>query len=120
MKTNLVSNLLNFLKKEKIKINLREVSNSEFWLETPDGLITAKFIIDNNAHKILYDIFSTEYDTHLKEETMRDVKEIDFVAEEDFRNWKLVETVENLWLILDAAKLWALKNKFEIEEKEMI
>lgn len=120
MGTDLVPNLLNFLKKEKIKINLREVSNSEFWLEAPDGSVTAKFIIDENAHKILYDIFSTEYDTHLKEETIRDVKEIDFIAEEDLRNWKLVGTVENLWLVLDAVKLWALKNKFEIEEKDMI
>jgi hypothetical protein len=119
METDLVSNLLVFLKEEKIKMELRKTSDSEFWLESPDGSLTAKFVMDNKAHKILYDVYSTEYYVHLKEETVRDVETLDFIAEEH-RKWKLEKAVENMWLVLDEIKFWAQKNKFEIKETEMI
>lgn len=119
MKNDLVSNLLDFLKKEKIKMELRKISDPEFWLESPDESITAKFVIDDNAREILYDVYSTEYYVHLKEETIRDVETLDFIAEEH-RQWKFVETVENIWLILDRIKLWARKKDFKLRETEMI
>ena len=119
METNLIPELLKFLKKEKIEIKLRKISDSEFWLESPDKSITAKFVIDNDAREILYDIFSVEHDVHLKEEKIRDVEKIDFIAEEH-KKWKLVETVEDFWLILDEIKIWAQKNKYQVKEKEMI
>lgn len=100
-------------------MEFRTVSNSEFWLQSPHDSVAAKFVIDNDADEILYDVFSTEYDVHLKEETLRDVEKIDFIAEEH-RKWKLAETAENIWLILDEIKLWARKNKFKVREKEMI
>jgi magnesium-transporting ATPase (P-type) len=43
-------------------------------LESPDKSITAKFVINNDAREILYDIFSVEHDVHLKEEKIRDVE----------------------------------------------
>lgn len=119
MEKSFLSALQNFLKEEKIKMKLRELSNSEFWLESLDGLITVKLVIDNKLKKIFFDIFSTKYDVHLKEETLKDVEDIDYVAEEK-RDWKLEEKVENVWLILDEIKLWARKNNFEVQEKEMI
>jgi len=119
METGLILSVLNFLREEKIKMELQKSSDSEFWLESPDRSLTAKFVIDNNAREILYDVFSAEYDVHLKEETVRDVEKLDFIAEEH-RNWKLEEAVENLWLVLDEIKLWAQKNKFDVKEKEMI
>jgi hypothetical protein len=119
MKTNLISELLKFLKKEEIEIKLRKISDFEFWLESPDKSITAKFVINNNTREILYDIFSVEHDVHLKEEKIRDVEKIDFIAEEH-KKWKLVETVEDFWLILDENKLWAQKNQYQVKEKEMI
>jgi len=119
MKTNLISELLKFLKKEEIEIKLRKISDFEFWLESPDKSITANFVINNNTREILYDIFSVEHDVHLKEEKIRDVEKIDFIAEEH-KKWKLVETVEDFWLILDENKLWAQKNQYQVKEKEMI
>jgi hypothetical protein len=119
MEGDLISELLKFLKKEKIEIKMRKISDSEFWLESPDKSITAKLAVDNDAREILCDIFSVEHDVHLKEEKIRDVEKIDFIAEEH-KKWKLVEAVENFWLILDEIKLWAQKNRYQVKEKEMI
>ncbi len=119
METGLVSNLLKFLKEEKIKMKLQKTSDSEFWLESPDGFMTVKFIVDESAHEILYDVFSPKYDIHLKEETLRDVEKLDIIAEET-GEWEYEKSIEGFWLILDCVKLWARKNKFEIKEKEMI
>ena len=52
MEINLVSKLSAFLKEEKIKMELREVSNSEFWLESPDGFMAVRFFVDESAHLI--------------------------------------------------------------------
>ena len=100
-------------------MRLKETNDSEFWLQSPDESLTAKFVIDYNTHEILYDIFSTEQDVHLKEETVKDVERIDFIAEEH-REWQLAKDAEDVWLILDEIKLWAHNNSFEIKEQEMI
>jgi hypothetical protein len=68
METDLVSNLLNFSREERIKMELRKTSDSEFWLESPDGFMAVRFFVDEGAHEILYDVFSPKYDVHLKEE----------------------------------------------------
>ncbi|MEM3459465.1 MAG: hypothetical protein QXW63_00035 [Candidatus Bathyarchaeia archaeon] len=119
MNTSLISNLLNFMKTEKIKMRLKKISDSEFWLESPEGSLTTKFAIDDNAHEVFYDVFSTEQDVHLKEETIKDVERIDFIAEEH-KEWKLAKAAEDVWLILDRVKLWAQQNNYELKEHEMI
>jgi hypothetical protein len=119
METDIISSLLSFIKKEKIQVKLQKKSDSEFWLESPDKSVVAKFNIDNNSRNVLYDVFATEYDVHLKEKTVRDVEKIDFVAEEH-KKWKLAEAVEDIWLVLDEIKLWTKKNNFKIAEQEMI
>jgi hypothetical protein len=119
METGLVSNLLNFLKEEKIKMKLQKTSDSEFWLESPDGFMTVKFVTDENAHEILYDVFSPKYDIHLREETLRDVERLDLIAEETGK-WQYEKSIENFWLILDCVKLWARKNGFRVKEKRLI
>lgn len=119
METGLMSNLLSFTKEEKIKMRFQKKSDSEFWLESPDRSVTAKFVIDDNAREILYDIFSPAYDIHLKEETVEDVEKIDFIAEEH-RKWKLAEAAEDIWLILDKIKLWTRDNRYTIKEHGMI
>lgn len=119
METNLVSNLLNFLREEKVEMELKKASDSEFWLESPDGFITIKFLIDEGTNEILYDIFSPKYDVHLKEETLRDVEKLDFIAEETGK-WEYEKSIENFWLILDCTKLWARKNGFRIKETHLI
>jgi len=119
MSASLISNLLNFIRSEKIKMRLRKTSDSEFWLENQDGSLTAKFVIDHNAHEILYDVFLTKQDKHLKEETIKDVEKIDLIAEEHGK-WKLANAAEDAWLILDRIKLWAQQNNYELKEREMI
>lgn len=118
MNADFVSNLLDFLKIEKIKIKPSKVSDSEFWFDSSDGSIAVKVVIDNASREILYDVYSTEYNEHLKVEKMKDAEQLNFIAEEH-RRWKVAEFVEEIWLILDGIKLWARKNKFNVKEKEM-
>lgn len=99
-------------------MKLQKISDSEFWLESPEASVVAKFIIDSD--EILYDVFSPEYDVHLNEEAIKDVEALDFFAEAQ-KDWKLEESVEDLWLILDQVKFWAEKNKLKkIKQTELI
>jgi hypothetical protein len=119
LETALISNIRNFLKEGKIKMNLRTVSDSEFWLEGPYGFLTAKFHVDEGNHQILYDIFSPKYDAHLKEDTLKDVEKLDMIVEEKGK-WDYEKSIEDLWLVLDCVKLWAQDNKFNVKEKSLI
>lgn len=108
MGNSLVSDLLDFLKEEKIKMKLRKTSDSEFWLESPEDFMAVKFVTDENAHEILYDVFSPKYSVHLREENLVDVERLDLIAEETGK-WEYEKSIENFWLILDCVKLWAKK-----------
>jgi hypothetical protein len=119
LETDLISYILNFLKEEKIKMKLRRISDSEFWLEGPHSFLTAKFRVDSGNHQVLYDLFSPKYDVHLKEETLRDVEKLDSIVEERGK-WDYEKSIEGLWLVLDCVKLWAHENRFSVEEKSLI
>jgi hypothetical protein len=119
MRTDLVPSLLEFMKKEKIDMILHEVSDSEFWLESSDGFLTAKFVMNQDDRLILYDLFSPKFDVHFKEEILRDVEKLDSIIEEK-REWDYEKPIENLWLLLDAARLWAKKNRFRVKETRLI
>jgi hypothetical protein len=117
--TSLVSNILKFLGKERIKMKLRMISDSEFWVEGPYGFLTAKFRVDEGNRQVLYDLFSPKYDAHLKEEVLRDVEKLDMIAEERGK-WDYEKSIEDLWLVLDCINLWAQKNRFGVREKDLI
>jgi hypothetical protein len=117
--TDLVSNILKFLRRERIKMRLRMISDSEFWLEGPYGFLTAKFRVDDGNRQVLYDLFSPKYDVHLKEEALRDVEKLDVIVEERGK-WDYEKSIEHLWLVLDCIKLWAQENRFSIREKDLI
>ena len=119
MATDLVSNILKFLRKERIKMKLRMISDSEFWVEGPYGFLTAKFRVDEGNRQVLYDLFSPKYDVHLKEEILRDVEKLDMIVEERGK-WDYEKSIEDLWLVLDCIKLWAQKNMFGVREKDLI
>lgn len=119
MNESLISNVVNFLENEKINMKLQKTSDSEFWLESQDGFMVVKFVIDREAREILYDIFSPKYDVHLKEETLRDVERLDFLAEEA-REWDYEKSIEDFWLVLDSVKIWAQKTGFTIKETRLI
>ena len=100
-------------------MKLQKTSNSDFWLESQDGFMTIKFVMDEDKPEILYDVFSPEYDVHLREETLRDAERLDFIAEEA-RRWEYEKTIEDFLLILDYVKLWAQKNGFRTKETHLI
>lgn len=66
-------------------MRLRETPVSEFWIERLDNSLVARFLVNAAVEEISYYAFSTEYDVHLKEETVHDVDDVeklDFIAKE--------------------------------------
>jgi hypothetical protein len=119
LEKSLVKNLSDFIRDEKTKIKLREISDSEFWLEGPYGFLTARFFVDVDAREISYDVFSPKYDLHLKEESLRDVEKLERIMEEK-GEWDYEKPIEELRLILDCARLWAHNSGFSIKEKPIV
>jgi hypothetical protein len=119
MDNNLIPLIEDFLKKEKISFLISEDNYSDFWLDDLNNNITVRFKIDIPKHEILYDVYSPEYSIHLKEETIKDVERLEFLAEEN-RRWKLAESIEDIWLVLDQIKFWASKNNFSVIEERLL
>jgi len=119
MKDNLIPIVTDFMKRENIDLSISKDNSSEFWLDDTFGSITVRFKVDDPKHQILYDVYSPEFSVHLKEETLKDVERLEFLAEENKR-WKIAEIIENIWLILDQIKIWARQNNFDLIEKQLI
>jgi len=119
MKNNLISILAEFIKKEKIDLSISKDNSSEFWLDDKDNTITVRFKINDPKHEIFYDVYSPEYSVHLKEETIKDVEDLEFIAEEN-RKWKIAQIIEDIWLILDQIKIWTMQNNYNLIEKQLV
>ena len=119
VENNLIGLIKDFMKKEKINFSVSENNSSEFWLDDSNGSITIRFKLDANNHEILYDVYSPEFSVHLKEETLKDVENLEFLAEEN-RKWKIAEIIEDIWLIIDQIRLWAFQNNYRLLEKQLI
>jgi len=119
MELNLIPIIKDFIKREKIDFSISEDNASEFWLNDLKSSLTVKFKVNPSEHQILYDVYSPDYSVHLKEETIKDVERLEFLAEEN-RRWKIAESIEEIWLILDKIKLWARQNKYNLMEKQLI
>jgi hypothetical protein len=108
--------ILTFLEEHALKgsnLRIHKINDSHFWLETLDRFISARFVVDENARAILYDIFSPKYDAHLKETTLTDVEKLDS-AIETMGKWRYEKSIEDLWFALDWIKVWARENGFHI------
>ena len=119
VENNLISLIKDFMKKEKINFSVSEDNPSEFWLDDSNGSITIRFKLNAPKHEILYDVYSPEFSVHLKEETLKDVENLEFLAEEN-RKWKIAEIIEDIWLIIDQIRLWAFQNNYRLLEKQLI
>lgn len=119
MENDLTDTIKKFIEDENINLSISEDNNSEFWLDDPVGNITVRFHINHENHTIFYDIYAPKLLQHLKEETLKDVEQLDYLAEEH-RNWKMAETIEDIWLILDQITMWAEQNRFNLKEEELI
>ncbi len=96
-----------------------KTSDTEFWLETSDGFIIVKFIVDVTVQEILYDMFSPKYDKHLKFESLKDVEKLEFI-EEEHRTLEHKKSIEDVWFALEWVRLWAHKNNFGVKETHLI
>ncbi len=119
MKAGITSKLSDFFREEKINLELRTISDSEFWIEGPYGFLTAKFNLNQSNNEITYDIFSPKYDVHLKETDLRDVEKLDSIVAEKGK-WNYEKTIEDLWMTLDCIRLWAQTNGFSVNEKQLL
>ena len=119
MKKKLLPTIVEFIKKEKINFSVSEYSPLEFWLDDLKSSITVRFKINSPKHQIFYDVYSPEYSVHIKEETLKDVERLEFLAEEN-RKWRIANSIEDIWLVLDQIKLWAFANKYSVMEKKLI
>jgi hypothetical protein len=119
MESDLYQNLLNFMKKEKLTLNLSKNSDQELWLDGPEKKITVKILIDAMAHEISYDVYSVIDARHLREKTLRDTEKNVYIQEEH-RRWKTAEVLEEVWMIIDEMEIWSEKNKYLLKEAELI
>jgi len=119
MESDLYQNLLNFIKREKLTLNLSKISDQELWLDGPEKKITVKILIDANEHVISYDVYSIIDSRHLREKTLKDT-ERNVYLQEEHRRWKTAEVLEDVWMIIDEIEIWSEKNKYIIKEAELI
>jgi hypothetical protein len=111
-----LSDLLNYINKEKIKIKLSKKSNSELTFESPDQSIKIIFMIDKINHKILYDIYLSNYQKHLCEKTITNFEKMYTLARKH-GSWHLPEYLPDTWMILDELHNWTKKTKYAIKGK---
>ncbi len=111
------SSLLSYLYDKGTKLSSRNITDSEFWLETQDGSVAIKFSIDNNAHKVSYNVFLPEFNKYFKEEDIRDVEKLTSLIEKKGQEYE--KSVEDSWITLDWVKMWAQENKYLVEENEI-
>lgn len=119
MKNNLIQVIKDFIKKEKIVFSLSQDNASEFWLDNLTKSLIVRFKMNIPKREIFYDVYAPEYAVHLKEETIKDVENLEYLAEEN-RRWNIAENIEELWLIIDKIKLWARQNNYSLMEKQLI
>ncbi len=119
MKTDLNFILKKVIQDEKINMRVIEISDSEIWVENSDEFLTIKFVLDEIAHKIGYDIFLPKQHIHLKEKTIYDIKKIESNLEKKGL-WNLEKYIEDSWLIIDFIRIWAKNNGFQLIETLLI
>ena len=111
-----LSDLLFYIDKERIKMKLSNKSDSELKFESPDHSIIIKFIIDNINHKLLYDVYLSEYHKHLKEKTIVDFEKM-YSLMGKYGKMQLPKYLPDVWMILDEIHIWARKTNFTIKGK---
>jgi hypothetical protein len=119
MENDLFQDLLKFMKREKLTLNLSKISDQELWLDGPEKKITVKILIDAITHEISYDVYSIIDSRHLREKTLKDTEKNVYIQEEN-RRWKTAEVLEEVWMVIDEMKIWSEKNKYFIKEAKLI
>ncbi len=113
------STILSFLKEKGMRMKNEKINDTQFWLDTADGFITIKVIVDEVTHEILYDIFSPQYDKHLKVEFLKDIEKLEFI-EEERQTLEHKKSIEDVWFTLEWVRFWAYKNHFCVKETHLV
>ncbi len=115
---NLYLDFNHFLKKEKNRMKLSKISDSEFQLSSPKKSIIIKFLINTISHKIFYDIYLTKYNVHLKEQTLYNFERLCSIIKKQ-GNQHIPYSIPDIVSIIDYFLLWAQKNNYHIKWKEL-
>ena len=112
-KNNLLSDLLYYINKEKIKVKLNKKSKSELILETPDNSIIITLIIDNIKHSLLYDIYLPEYKKHIEERALSNFEKM-YSLQIKKGKWHLPRYLPDVWMIFDEIYVWTKNANFSV------
>ena len=118
IENDFLSDILKYIDKERIMMKLFNKSDSELKFESPDHSIIIKFQIDTINNKILYDIYFSEYNKHLKEKTLVDFEKM-YSLMGLYGKRQLPKYLPDVWMILDEIHIWARKTNFTIKGRTM-
>jgi hypothetical protein len=110
-KNDLVSDLLHYINKEKIKVKLNKKSKSELILEAPDNSIIITLIIDNINYKLLYDVYLTEYKKHIEERDLSNFEKM-YSLQIQKGKWHLPRYLPDVLMIFDEIYVWTKNANF--------
>jgi hypothetical protein len=113
-KNDFLNNILYFIEKERIKMILTWKSNSEYKFENPDNSIIVKFNLDTIHNKILYDVYLSEYNKHLKEGTLSNFEKM-YSLQRQHGKWHLPKYLPDVLTLLDEIHIWAKNTNFTIK-----
>ena len=114
IENDFLTEILSHIEKEKIKMKLTYNSNFEYKLESPDNSIIVKFTLDTIHHKILYDVYLSEYNKHLKERTLSNFEKM-YSLQRQHGKWHLPKYLPDVWMPLDEIHIWAKNTNFTIK-----
>jgi len=114
IENDFLTEILSHIEKEKIKMKLTYNSNFEYKLESPDNSIIVKFTLDTIHHKILYDVYLSEYNKHLKERTLSNFEKM-YSLQRQHGKWHLPKYLPDVWMLLDEIHIWAKNTNFTIK-----
>ena len=114
IENDFLTEILSHIEKEKIKMKLTYNSNFEYKLESPDNSIIVKVTLETIHHKILYDVYLSEYNKHLKERTLSNFEKM-YSLQRQHGKWHLPKYLPDVWMLLDEIHIWAKNTNFTIK-----
>lgn len=118
IENDFLTDIISFIEKERIKMKLTYKTNFEYRLESPDNSIIVNFTLDTIHHKLLYDIYLSEYNKHLKERTILDFEKM-YSLQRRHGKWHLPKYLPDVWMLLDEIHIWAKNTNFSIKGSVM-
>ena len=116
IENDFLSDLLFYIDKGRLQMKLSKNLDSELKFESPDQSIIVKFIIDTIHHKLLYDVYLTEYNKRLKERFLSNFEKM-YSFQRQHGKWHLPKYLPDVWMLFDEIHIWAKNSNFTIKGK---